>query len=381
MELLFWLSAVSMIYIYIGYPLLLSLLAVIIKQKTISGDGPFPQVSFIIAAHNEENVIRTKIENCLNLEYPREKIEIIIVSDYSTDQTDEIVSDFACRGVRLISTESRLGKTGAQNEAARKAQGEILVFSDANSLWEKDALKKLLQPLTDESVGYACGRLRYMDTGKGGSSYAEGIYWRYEILLRRLETATGSITAGNGAIYAVPARDYHYFGSTQSHDFEYPHHVNARGKKAVYVDDAVVYEKAGMKTSDEYKRKVRMLARVWGSILKSPGLFSPCRTNLLFSWKMISHRLLRYLAILPQGLIFASNIALYPTSCTYQIFLGIQITFYSLALLSAVFHFRPKLFYLPHYFCMFHFASMAGLVKTVFGRTPAYWEKAGSTRI
>jgi len=381
LELLFWLSAISIIYIYIGYPVLLSFLAKIIRQKTSSEGGPLPEVSLIIAAHNEEAVIQQKIENCLNLEYPREKVEIIVVSDYSTDQTDEIVSDFACQGVRLISTESRLGKTGAQNEAAGKARGEFLVFSDANSLWEKEALKKLVYPFTDESVGYTCGQLRYTNPTEGNSSYSEGIYWRYEIFIRRLETATGSITAGNGAIYAVRARDYHYFGNTQSHDFEYPHYVNSKGKKAVYINDAVAYEKAGIKTSEEYKRKVRMLARVWGSILKSPGIFSPFHTNLLFSWKMISHRLLRYLAPLPQVLIFASNIALYPTALTYQILLVVQIIFYSLALLSSVFQFRPKIFYLPYYFCMFNFASMAGLAKTIFGRTPAYWEKAGSTRI
>jgi cellulose synthase/poly-beta-1,6-N-acetylglucosamine synthase-like glycosyltransferase len=380
LELLFWLSAISIIYIYIGYPVLLSFLAKITKQKTISGEGPLPEVSFIIAAHNEEAVIQQKIENCLNLEYPREKVEIIVVSDYSTDQTEEIVSDFACQGVRLISTASRLGKTGAQNEAAGKARGEILVFSDANSLWEKEALKKLVHPFRDENVGYTCGQLRYINTTEGNSSYSEGIYWRYEIFLRRLETATGSITAGIGAIYAVRAGDYHHFGNAQSHDFEYPHYVNSKGKKAVYINDAVASEKAGAKTSDEYKRKVRMLARVWGSILKSPGIFSPFHTNLLFSWKMVSHRLLRYLAPLPQVLIFAANIALYPTALTYQILLVVQITFYSLALLSAVFQFRPKLFYLPYYFCMFNFASMAGLAKTILGRTPAFWEKAGSTR-
>lgn len=381
MELLFWLSTISIIYIYIGYPILLSFLAKIMKQRTISEGGPLPEVSLIIAAHNEEAVIRQKIENCLDLAYPLEKIEIIVVSDYSTDQTNEIVSNFACQGVRLISTESRLGKTGAQNEAAGQAGGEILVFSDANSVWEKNALKKLVRPLTDESVGYTCGQLRYINTGEGSSSYSEGIYWRYEIFLRRLETATGSITAGNGAIYAVRARDYYIFENTQSHDFEYPHYVNSKGKKAVYINDAVASEKAGIKTGEEYKRKVRMLARVWGSMLKSPGIFSPFHTNLLFSWKMISHRLLRYLAPLPQVLIFASNIALYPTALTYQILLAVQIIFYSLALLSAVFQFRPKLFYLPYYFCMFNFASMAGLTKTIFGRTPAYWEKAGSTRI
>lgn len=378
-EALYWFSALSLFYIYAGYPLLL-LLSAVIFRKPLSTVEITQDLSLIITAHNEEAVIRKKLENCLALDYPKDKLEIIVVSDHSDDRTDEIISDFADSGITLLRTGSRIGKTGAQNKAVLQTGGKILVFSDANSLWESNALKRLIAPFTDPLVGYVCGRLKYINTGEGASSFSEGLYWRYEIFLRKLESATGAITAGNGAIYAVRAEDYFNFNDNQSHDFEFPRYLNSRLKKAVYVHEAIAYEKAGATTGDEFKRKVRMLARVWGSILKTPGVLSPFQNKFSFTWKFISHRLFRYLAPLPLALIFALNIFLYLAGSGYQILLIAQIAFYSLALTGAVHQLKSRVFYIPLYFCLFHFASVAGLVKALFNSAPAYWEKAGSTR-
>lgn len=380
MEVIFFLSILTLIYIYIGYPACLLLLARIKGRQPVAPDGPLPSISLIIAAHNEEAVIRQKLDNCLALDYPGESIEIIVASDHSTDGTDDIVSEYAPMGVTLLRTTTRTGKTGAQNEAARLAGGYVLVFSDANSFWEDDALKKLVMPLLNKGVGYVCGQLKYTNTGDGSSSYSEGLYWRYELFLRRLESTLGSVTAGNGAIYAVRAADYHYFSNKQSHDFEFPRHVTLKGKRAIYVEDAIAYEKAGTTAGDEFKRKVRMLARVWGSIIKSPSALNPFNGNIVFTWEFFSHRLLRYLAPLPQAMAFAANLLLFSSGPLYQTFFMIQIIFYSLALLGAVFRFRPKVFYLPFYLCMFNFASMVGLAKSIIGPAPAYWNKALSTR-
>lgn len=376
----FWFLVLSVFYIYAGYPLLLLLFSTLTPRKPLPASGHLPDVTLIVAAYNEEAVIKKKLENCLTLAYPEIKLEIIVVSDGSSDRTDELVGDFADCGVTLLKTGSRIGKTGAQNEAARQARGEILVFSDANSIWEQDALKRLVAPFHDPLVGYACGRLEYTNTREGSSSFSEGLYWRYEIFLRRLESATGAITAGNGAIYAVRSPDYFNFKNNQSHDFEFPRHMILKSKKAVYIHEAVAWEKAGTTAEDEFKRKVRMLARVWGSILKAPVLSGSLPRNLSFTWKFISHRLLRYLAPFLLVLIFILNVFLYPQGRLYQILFLIQITFYSLALTGAVYRIKARVIYIPFYFCLFHFACVKGLLQALFKHTPAIWEKAGSTR-
>ncbi len=376
----FWILVLTVFYIYAGYPLLLLLLSALTPRKPLPAPDHLPDVTLIVTAYNEEAVINKKLENCLAFDYPEKKLKIIVVSDGSNDRTDELVGGFADCGVTLLKTGGRIGKTAAQNEAARQARGEILVFSDANSIWEKDALKRLVAPFQDPLVGYACGRLEYTNTREGSSSFSEGLYWRYEIFLRRLESATGAITAGNGAIYAVRSQDYFNFKNNQSHDFEFPRHMILNSKRAVYVHEAVAWEKAGTTAEDEFKRKVRMLARVWGGIIKAPVLPCALLRNLNFAWKFISHRLLRYLAPFLLILVFILNVFLYPQGRLYQILYLIQITFYSLALTGAVYRIKARVFYIPFYFCLFHFACMKGLLQALFKHTPAIWEKAGSTR-
>lgn len=382
MVYLFWLSIIFIFYVYAGYPAVLLLLSKIIykisKVNDINENLPF--VSLIIAAHNEEIVIGNKLENCLALDYPHEKLEIIVVSDQSNDRTEEIVAGFASENIHLLKTERRLGKTGAQNLAVRQATGEILVFSDANALWEKGALKALVAPFVEPDVGYVCGRLRYVNTRDGVVGYSEGLYWRYEIFLRKLESATGSITAGNGAIYAVRANNYHYFAGNESHDFEFPRYLNSKSIRAIYVEEAVAYEKTGSTTGDEFKRKARMMARVWGSIFRHPEALNPFCHGFFYTWKFISHRLLRYLAPLPLGAAFTFNIFLFSAGLIYQVLFTAQTVFYSLALAGAVYQLKPKIFYIPFYFCLFNYASIAGMIRSLRGFTPAYWDKAESTR-
>lgn len=382
LEYLFWLSAIYIFYIYAGYPAILFCLTAVMHRKSNAPDGVenLPFVSFIIAAHNEEKVIRSKLENCLALDYPREKLEFIVISDQSNDRTEEIAAGFATEKICLLRTETRLGKTGAQNMAVRQAIGEILVFSDANALWDNGALRALVAPFADPGVGYACGCLRYVNTRDGVVGYSEGLYWRYEIFLRRLESATGSITAGNGAIYAVRAENYHYFANDESHDFEFPHYINTKSLRAIYVESAIACEKTGSTTGDEFKRKTRMMARVWGSIFRHSGALSPFRNGIIYTWKFISHRLLRYLAVIPLVTAFSAGMVLFPTAVIYQFLLSAQIGFYALALLGAIFQFRAKIVYIPYYFCLFNFTSIVGVVKALCGSTPAHWEKAGSTR-
>lgn len=382
MEYLFWLSVIFIFYVYAGYPAILLCLAAVLDRKNKACDSVeyLPFISFIIAAHNEEQVIKNKLVNCLALDYPREKLEFFVVSDQSNDRTEEIVGEFSNEQIILLRTEGRLGKTGAQNTAVRQAAGEVLVFSDANSLWENGALRALVTPFADPRVGYVCGRLRYTNTRDAVAGYSESLYWRYEIFLRRLESATGSITAGNGAIYAVRTDNYHYFANDESHDFEFPRYIINLSQKAIYVADAVAYEKAGSTSADEYKRKTRMMARVWGSIFRHPGALNPFYNGIFYTWKFTSHRLLRYLAPLPLGIAFGSGVNLFPTNIIYQALLSIQIGFYALALAGAVYQLKPRLFYIPYYFCLFNLSSIVGMAKSLSGFTPSYWEKAESTR-
>ena len=203
MTTLFWVCTGLLVYTYFLYPGLLWLFTV--GRKVHKPDAPveWPAVSVIIAAYNEKLVIRDKLENALSLDYPAERLQIVVVSDCSDDGTDEIVNEFAERGVVLERTANRSGKTVAQNAGVRRARGDILVFSDANSMYDSSALKELVRALADPSVGCACGELTYLNPEDRSAGRGEGLYWRYEQFLKRRESALSSLVGANGAIYAM----------------------------------------------------------------------------------------------------------------------------------------------------------------------------------
>ncbi|HHV71639.1 MAG TPA: glycosyltransferase family 2 protein [Clostridia bacterium] len=376
---LYWLGVSILFYQFFLYPLLLFFLSKLGLQKKVKlGDGYFPSVSLIITAYNEEKIIRSKLENSLALDYPKELLEIIVVSDCSTDQTDKIVKEYAVKGIKFLRVEPRGGKTNAQNQAVRMAAGEVICFSDANSMWEKNAVRRLVASFIDPKVAYVCGQLRYYKDNNL-TRRSEGLYWGYEMLLRRLESALYSVTAGNGAIYAIRRKEFEEINPFYSHDLYYPQLVVGKGKLALYAQEAIAYEKSGANVKDEFSRRVRMFGRTWLGLIKEKGMVNPVKHGFLYSLMFFSHRLLRYILPFLLVLVFIAGWLAAAGGGWYLAGFLIQLGFYLLAILGFM-GFRAKAFFFPMYFTMFAAASLWGLIRLMQGKVKPYWEQAASTR-
>jgi glycosyltransferase involved in cell wall biosynthesis len=249
------------------------------------------------------------------LDYPAEKLELVVTSDASTDRTEELAERSGARVIR----NTRGGKVAAQNNAVRSTAGEIVAFSDANCTWAPDALRRLVRNFADPQVAYVCGRLNIQgDDGRN----KEGVYWRYELALRADESRLGSVTGGNGSIYAVRRGDYVEVDSRFGHDLSFPYLMVQRGKRAVYEPSADAYEKATPTNEDEYRRKVRMFEHCWAIVAEGKMLR---RLRPLYLVEVISHRHLRYASGLLHLVLLGSSIALVGHGVLYAVALGIQL--------------------------------------------------------
>ncbi|MGH3114279.1 MAG: glycosyltransferase family 2 protein, partial [Gaiellaceae bacterium] len=254
-KILFWTSFSALVWTHFGYPLAAAFLASVRRRRVRKADVT-PSVAVIVAAHNEESVVGRLLESLLVLDYPRERLEILVASDGSTDGTDALVEEFAGRDsrVRLVCC-PRGGKVAAQNVAVRATEADVLAFADAPAVWAPDALRELVRSFADPDVGYVAGRVVL---GEPQGTNREGVYWRYELWLRERESALGSITGGNGAVYAVRRSDYVEVDARFGHDLVFPYRMVRRGRRAVYEPRAVAYDRPARDLEDEYGRKVRM---------------------------------------------------------------------------------------------------------------------------
>lgn len=359
-KVLFWSSLAALAWTHAGYPLAAAVLARLRPRRVRRGDFE-PTVSIIVAAHNEESVIRRRIENLRALDYPREKLEIVLSSDASTDRTDAIAEE---AGVRVIRN-PRGGKVAAQNRAVRETSGEILAFSDANAIWAPDGLRKLVRSFADPEVGYVCGRLR-LEAADGTNQ--EGTYWRYELWLRENESRLGSITGGNGAIYAVRSADYVEVDPRFGHDLALPYAMVQRGRRAVYDPEALAFEKPTPEIETEYRRKVRMFEHCWLITLRGRMLRD---LPPLYLVEMVSHRLLRYGSGLLHLALLAASAALWQAGWFYRAALLAQLAF--LAAAAA----RPGL---ARYYTLVTWATIAALVNYLRRGVPATWKPAEGAR-
>ncbi|MFW6015828.1 MAG: glycosyltransferase family 2 protein [bacterium] len=388
MKILFWLSLVLILHTFIIYPLSLMVVEKFYKQRDniTLRNNYIPNVSFIIAAHNEEKVIKNKLENTLKLNYSPHNLEIIVASDNSNDNTNKIIKKFINdhKGkndpkIKLYIVKERKGKTNAQNEAVREASGEILAFSDANTMWKEDSLKKLVVAFKDNDIGYICGRLQYINDYHNLTAESESTYWNYDLKIREWESKIASITAGNGAIYAIRKSDYEEIDPIRCHDGNMPSIMVIKNKKAKYIKEAVAFEKAGETIEDEFKRKVRMFRGLpWNKYTKLS------RYNFFkhgwFSYFYFSHRFLRQSLYMLHLLLLFSNIYIYDIHFIYQLCLIGQVLFYSLAIMGFVTNIKNKLFSLPYYYSMTIIAQFIAVCKSLLGKNKAFWEKAESTR-
>ena len=383
--IVFWLAAAAIVYAQVGYPLVLRALVGARRGRESLG-GPKaprplglgapaterPTVSLIVPAYDEEEVIADKVANALRLDWPRERLQIIVADDGSTDATPERARE---AGADLVLELPPGGKLVALNEAVAEADGELLAFSDANSEWAPDALGRLLAPFADERVGYVCGQVRFLDPD---GDNLEGAYWRYEMAIREMESELAGVTAGNGAIYAVRRSAYEVLRASGSHDLSFPFRLAKRGLRSLYAPQARATEKMVPTIEGEFARKRRMMVGLW-DIVVGEGMLLPRGYPPLFAFELFSHRLLRYATPFLHVLVFLANLVLLGSGWFYYLTLIAQLALVGIAALSAR---------LPDdavvRVCRYYVLTQASIVLGLWDRwrhgAGGRWEKAAGTR-
>lgn len=381
--ILFWLSAGLIVYTHLGYPLVLWALTHLLGRDRFHPSPPYrgpnggndaegvPNVSLIVPAYDEEEVIAAKVANALALDYPRERLQVIVASDGSSDATAERAR---AAGADLVLELPPGGKIAALNAAAEQATGEVLAFSDANSAWAPDALRQLVAPFTDPQVAYVCGQVRFLDPG---GDNLEGAYWRYEMAVREMESALAGVTGGNGAIYAVRRSAYIPLAPSGSHDLSFPFAFAKRGLRSLYAPAARAEEKMVPTLEGEFARKRRMMAGLW-DIVVGEGMLSPRGYPPLFAFEIASHRLLRYLSPLLHLVALVANAFLLDDGRLYVLAFALQLALVAAALLGRFLPATP--FRVPRYYAMTTASIAAGLWDRWRRGASGRWEKAEGTR-
>jgi cellulose synthase/poly-beta-1,6-N-acetylglucosamine synthase-like glycosyltransferase len=374
-KILFWASLALLAWTHVLYPLFAALLARLRPRPVHEGDA-LPRVALVIAAHNEEDVMAAKLENALALDYPRELLQIVVASDASSDGTDAIVESYADRGV-VLSRCPRGGKVNAQNVTVRTLEADVLAFSDANCQWDAGALRQLVRPFSDPQVAYVCGRLR-LRSPEGTNQ--EGVYWKYEIWLRAQESRAGSVTGGNGSIYAVRRERYEEVDPRFGHDLSFPYLMVKRGFRAVYQGAAVAHEKMTTDNEDEFRRKVRMFGHCWLLVFRG-RMFGLRALGPTYWLQMISHRLLRYGSGVLHLILLVTSIWLAITDGgVYAVLLALQGVLVLMAIGGAVLRGRFRLLSVSEYYLLVTAATLISLVEVATRGVPAVWDKAEGTR-
>jgi len=380
LEIFLWSLVLLVAYVFFGYPALLILLSRGTEKDPEYEELDAPRVTLLISAFNEEHCIAAKIDNSLQLDYPQDLFEIIVISDASDDRTDDIVRGYRDRGVQLLRMEERGGKTLGLNAAVEKARGEVIVFSDANAMYREDAIRALVAPYADDEIGAVIGESTYGESASD-SGRSESLYWRYETAIKRYESALGSVIGGDGAIYSVRKELYRPMPADALSDFINPLQVVEQGKRCVYESRAISVEEVAGSFSKEFQRKVRIVNRGWRAVLSMKHLLNPARYGL-FAWELVSHKLLRWLVPVFLVGIFVATLFLLDHGWIYPLLLVVQLGFYGLALTGAVVGKRHELstiLYVPYYFCLVNLASARGIIEAYSGATYTTWSTARTT--
>lgn len=379
MEIIFWIFFSLIIAVYFGYPLFLLIVAAF-KSKPVNKADFIPFVSLLIPAYNEEKSIRAKIENSLSLNYPKDKLEIIVISDDSTDKTEDVAKEYVDRGIKLIVQKARKGKMAALNKAVPQARGEIIVFSDANTMYDSNALRMLIRNFSDSNIGCVCGNSMFITKKNSSVELGFSAYMKYERFIWSMESQTQSLLVVDGAIYAIRKDLFSPINEVLADDFVNPLRMGAMGYGVTYEPEAKAEEKAVSNIQEEFKRKIRVtfqgyraLMYLWPLVFKS----SPLR---IFQYFL--HKLLRWLVPFFLLVMFICNLLLIGIDFYRYLFIG-QLLFYASAFVGYVLQKRGnkvKIFYIPFYFCLINFASVVGLFQAIKGSQGGAWEKAETTR-
>lgn len=381
---IFWIAVFIVFWAMIGYPISLVILNKLLKKKNQKDNSYEPTVTIMVVAHNEEKVIEEKLENIVSMDYANEKIDYIIASDYSTDRTDEIVEQFIAahpeKRIRIHKSINHFGKTNAQNETQKLCTSEILIMTDANAIFNRNAVRELVSSFSDKSIAYVSGQLRYMNAANNETANSEGFYWKMDLMCRQIESEIQTITAGNGAIYAVRNADYRIIPPIECHDSSFPVIYALEKKRAIYNPDAIAYEKAGEIDEDEFKRKVRMNRIILRGIMPDIRILNVFRYGW-FSYFYFGHRTCRYLLWIMHLFVLASNIILSIFGGLFwKILMCMQLLFYLTAIIGWCTKSTNRLVRIVSYYCMTVVAQWKGVINIVTGKSKPIWEKAESTR-
>lgn len=373
-EWVFWIFVAAILYVYAGYPLLLALFVGRARSADTAAAAPLPRVTLLISAFNEADCIAEKLDNTAELDYPKELLDVIVISDASDDGTDEIVAGYASRGVRLLRMQDRGGKTLGINAGVAASQSDVIVFSDANALYRKDAIRRLTAPFADARIGAVIGESTYVepDTESGRS---ESLYWNYETWIKDLESRRGSVVGGDGAIYAARRELYEPMHAGALSDFVNPLQVVRRGYRCVYEPRAISYEEAAADYRKEYKRKVRIVNRAWRALWSMRGMLNPLRYGT-FALKLWSHKVLRWWVFAAPPVVLAANVLLLGQHWFYSVALGLQLAFYALALGGYLVRHserQPFVLRIPFYFCLVNIAAGVGVMQAMGGKSYTMW--------
>lgn len=381
--ILFFSSLFVIFWAMIGYESSLRILYAIFKKrkkiKTLTIKNV--KVTLMIVAHNEEKVIKKKLENAISIKYPKEMLEILVTSDNSTDKTNGIILDFIKENpnynIRLFEVKERKGKTNAQNEAQKTVNSEILVMTDANAMFDENAITELVKSFEDKNIAYVCGQLRYSNEDENVASKSESMYWKRELKTRYIESELKTIVSGNGAIYACRNDLYIDFDPIQSHDSAMPKHFALNKMRAIYNPDAIAYEKAGESYQDEFKRKVRMNR----NIIKN--LFPPLKVLNFFKYGWytyfyLGHRTTRSNLAISHIILLVTNIILSINNIYFTAMLTIHLLFYLFAIIGI--RIKWLIFRLPYYYTLTITAQLIGIFNGLTGKSKPFWEKAETTR-
>lgn len=375
-QFLFWGAVALIAYTYVLFPVLVFLRSWLFRRPHRTADIT-PRVSMIIAAHNEARSIGAKLDNLLALDYPRDRLEVVIASDGSIDGTEAIVRRYADQGIKLLAL-PRQGKAAALNAAVAASRGEILVFSDANSMYMSDAVRALVRPFADPEVGGVAGNQRYLDR-KSASATGEGeySYWNFDRRLKHSQSEAGNAISATGAIYAIRRSLFCDVPAGVTDDFVTSTRVIAQGYRLVFAPDAVANEPVAGTSGDEFGRKVRVISRGLRAVLVMRQLLNPFRYGF-YALQLFSHKVLRRLVVFPLVVLFLVTPFLWRHGHFYQLAVLAQAGFYGCGLMGLLLGGtrlgRLKIFTLPFFFCMVNAAVLLAVWNIVRGRRVDRWE-------
>lgn len=380
-QVFFWTCVCVLGYVYVGYPLLVYVMSLLFPRNVNHGEIE-PNVTVLITAFNEEDSIREKLENTLRIDYPADKLEILVASDGSTDRTDEIAGAFASRGVKLFRQEGRVGKTTTQNNAVEQATGEIILFSDATTAYREDVFKHLLPAFADQSIGCVAGRLIYVDDESTTVGHGARSYWNYETFIKIAESRTCSLIGASGCLYAVRKSVYEPMYAEACSDFLICTSIYRQGLRSVFAPDAVCFENTNRRAADELKMRVRVISQTFTDLWRNRDMLNPLKSGF-FAIELVSHKVLRYAVPFILLAFFVASIALAASSTFYAAALAVHILFYSMALIGWLLERAGRRLYvlaMPLYFVLANLASVVGFYKFLRGETYARWEPIRQAR-